>query len=245
MAFRYNTNKAASQTAVPLCIVGVNLNCPNGSRAAVWDQAGTYTFASSREKLNVVSSSGNDAAAGTGAKTITIYGLDSAFQEVVETISLNGLVTVTTSKFFYRINFVEVATAGAGAANAGNITITGATSGLTLGYILAGVNTSRAAILTVPLGQYWNLTGLSASIGRINATTAAADFELYTRETTEPAFRYRQIFTANRAGNPTSGLSDGNGGLFLPEGTDIYLSVLGNTASADVYANLNFLVSLD
>lgn len=66
------------------------------------------------------SSSANDAAAGTGARTISVTGVNTSFARFTETVTLNGQTSVAmaTSNILF-IDKITVATAGSGLVNAG------------------------------------------------------------------------------------------------------------------------------
>lgn len=71
--------------------------------------------------MSVSSTNANDTAAGTGARTVLITGLDENYNDVTESIILNGLTGVNTTKQFIRVFKVRVTTAGSGATAAGDI----------------------------------------------------------------------------------------------------------------------------
>ena len=78
------------------------------------------------QTLSVVSASANDASGGTGARTVEIQGLDSNWNLLTETVTMNGLTpVVTTQEHFLRVFRARVVTAGSLQSNAAQITITG------------------------------------------------------------------------------------------------------------------------
>jgi hypothetical protein len=118
----------------------------------VWEGAGLYPFLSAASILEVLSSSANDTAAGTGARTFTINGLDGNFNPVSEVVTLNGVTPVQTVKSYLRVNSFAIASAGSGNVNAGDVTlrVTGAGSTQAIARALYGF--SKSAIYTVPTG---------------------------------------------------------------------------------------------
>ena len=60
------------------------------SLTTIWSQGGIYSYLSAASTLYISSSSTDDTVAGTGARTVTVSGLDNNFDEKVETVSLNG-----------------------------------------------------------------------------------------------------------------------------------------------------------
>lgn len=76
------------------------------------------------EALEVVSSSANDAAAGTGARTVTIIYLNPSGAVLSETVTLNGTSAVATvATNIWRILDMWCASFGSGGTNAGTITL--------------------------------------------------------------------------------------------------------------------------
>jgi hypothetical protein len=133
-------------------------------------------------KLDIASSSTNDAAAGTGARTVRIVGLDGNYTPQVEDIALNGQTMITSAKSFLRVFGVEVLTAGSGGVNAGDVYFmktgtggtwtTGVPGTLTSGVskILVGWGSCMNGIFTTPVGSSWALSHLILS-SRAQAAT--------------------------------------------------------------------------
>jgi hypothetical protein len=107
--------------------------------------------------LKISSSSANDAAAGTGARTVFVNGLDANYNEISETVTLNGQTSVNTVNSYLRFHYMEVRTAGSGGTAAGTIyagvgTVTSGVPATIYGLITIGYNTSAASMWTVPAG---------------------------------------------------------------------------------------------
>ena len=99
---------------------GYNPNIGTGTET-VWAQGGLYVYPTSASTMYISSSSTADTAAGTGARTATVSGLDANFDQISETVSLNGQagVQLNGALNWYRVNRIVVNTAGSGGANAG------------------------------------------------------------------------------------------------------------------------------
>lgn len=91
------------------------------SRVTVWPYTGIIPFPSAALQLKVSSSSADDTAAGTGARTVFVGGLDANHNEISEIVTLNGQTPVLTTQSFLHINSAYVATAGSGLSAAGDI----------------------------------------------------------------------------------------------------------------------------
>ncbi len=145
----------------------------------------TWAFAAAT-LLEIASSNVNDTSAGTGARTIRIYGLDANYNYQTEDITLNGQTPVVSTKQFLRVWGAEVLTAGSGGVNAGNIHITDDAEAWTAGVpnttlywacmIPIGDNVSHSGFWTVPAGQRYRLEWLS-----IGNRAQVCTYKLYTR----------------------------------------------------------------
>lgn len=122
------------------------------------------------------SSSANDAAAGTGARTVTITYLTTAFVLKSETVTLNGATAVNTvgTDIAY-IESIAIGSCGSGLTNAGTISLFNATAGGggTLGSIATGDGQTNWAHHYVPAGVTCYLINVSGG-----ASLAAGRFFL-------------------------------------------------------------------
>jgi len=124
----------------------------------------TYTEQAANFTGSIASANANDAAAGTGARTVRIYWMNAAGSSVgTEDVTLNGTTgvnLVTTTKCF--IEKIEVLTAGSGGVAAGIISLyTGANkTGTVVGTIAAGDNNTFWAHHYVLSGKTANVTGM-------------------------------------------------------------------------------------
>ena len=91
------------------------------TRVTVWPYTGIIPFPATAIQMKVSSSDANDTAAGTGARTVYVEGLDANHREISETVTLNGQTAVLTTKSYLHINEAYVATAGSGNSAAGDI----------------------------------------------------------------------------------------------------------------------------
>lgn len=117
----------------------------------VWTVGGVYTWLQAPVNLEAISTSANDTIAGTGARIITVEGLDENWNAISEDIEMNGVsATLPTINGFIRINRVFVKEVGTYAGtivggNAGNIVLRTESGGATHAEILLEA--------TVPQGQ--------------------------------------------------------------------------------------------
>ena len=91
------------------------------SRVTVWPYTGIVPLPAVALQMKVSSSSANDTANGTGARTVYVAGLDANHNEIEEIVTLSGQTAVLTTQSFLHINNAYVATAGSGLSAAGDI----------------------------------------------------------------------------------------------------------------------------
>jgi len=103
-------------------VFGFNPDVDN-TQVSVWPLPSLITFPASAIQMTVSSTSANDTSAGTGARTIVVQGLDANYNEVTETVTMNGQTAVTMTASLLRVNYAYVATAGSGNSAAGDIYI--------------------------------------------------------------------------------------------------------------------------
>jgi len=121
----------------------------------IWSQGGLYSYLESASILKISSSNTNDTSAGTGARTVQLRGLDANYDEVTETVTLNGQTAVNTTNQFIRINRMQVLTVGSRGVNAGVIyagtgTVTAGVPANKYATISIGDNQTLMALWTVP-----------------------------------------------------------------------------------------------
>jgi hypothetical protein len=200
---------------------GRNIDIDTGAAEDIWGGGGSYTgFATLAETLSFVSTSAADASAGTGARTIRIIGLDANYNQIQETVTLNGLTPVTTTQSFLRAHTMATQTAGSGGVNAGTITVTqSVTTANVMLTMEVGTNQSYSSGYTVPAGYTAYLRTLTGAIRGASSATAFGD--IWTRAF-GGVFRARRPFV----------LSNGNtlqdqiyGGLVFTEKADLVLRI--------------------
>jgi hypothetical protein len=183
----------------------------------VWSGGGLYPWMSADTALEVLSSSANDTAAGTGARTVLIVGLNSSHAPISQTITLNGTTPVAIPTSLFRINSALIMSAGSGEVNNGDITIRVAGAGATRAVIQAGYGIARQSQYTVPAGYTLSVISL---LFCINRPSSARDATVATFVRNPQGF-YRMPLELSVDGNPYR--HDGNPGIILPEKTDFGL----------------------
>jgi hypothetical protein len=144
------------------------------SEESVWPDGGVVPHPTTASVLDIVSTSGNDDAAGTGARTVFIEGLDGDYNIVSETVILDGTNNVSTVEEYLYINKFYVATAGSGGANAGEITAK--LSSTLYDLIATGYNNRTTGHYCVPAGYTGYMVEGLFSSGQATGSTAVTGF---------------------------------------------------------------------
>jgi hypothetical protein len=143
----------------------------------IWAGGGAYPFASVAAASTIVSDSTDDAAAGTGARTVRVYGLDSNWEPVEETATLNGTSSVALSNSYLRVYRAKVLTAGTAETNVGTISVD--IDSVTSAVIPADKGQTLQAVFTSAANEMWELISLYVSV--TGKTTGVAEMALQMR----------------------------------------------------------------
>ncbi len=136
----------------------------------IWANGGLYPFITSPVFLEIVSSSANDTAAGTGARTIAIQGLDTNYNEITQVVTMNGVVPVAIGTSLVAVNAAVVLSAGTTESNEGLITIRDLGGGTTRSILPINGSQTRKAIYTVPAGYTLHITHFLTALNRTAGT---------------------------------------------------------------------------
>lgn len=221
---------------------GVNEDVDAGTED-IWDGGGTYTGhpTGSAEAINIVSGSANDAAAGTGARTLRVEGLDASGTYVEETFTLNGTTPVVSSSTWLRVVRAFILTAGSGGTNAGAITIK---HNVTTANVFAVIKASRGqamlAVFTVPAGRTARVTSWGGQVYGLSAT-AGGEGTLRLKIRPQGSGAWRVLRELNVPAVPTTKVRDiiDGEGLPIAANTDIKVEFISATADSKVLADLN------
>ena len=138
----------------------------------IWDVAEAYVYQAAALPIFISSNDANDQATGTGARTVSIFGLDANYDEINEEVTLLSTTAVTTTNSYLRVFRLQVNTAGTGEKNAGILyagasTVTAGVPADKYAAIIPGENQTLMSLWTVPAGK-------TAYIKRILTATAEA-----------------------------------------------------------------------
>lgn len=230
-------------------IVGKYGRNPDVDAAAdIWDGGGDFTGfpTSAAENFEVVSTSSDDASAGTGAREIRLYYYDDNYNVFDENgnflyvdVSLNGLTAVDSGVSGMRLWRAKVISSGAGQANAGDITIRWATTeSVVFSVIRAGFSQTEIACFTIPSGYKGYLKRYTAFMLDNNANRS--EIAVKVRDFGSNTFRIVHPFVARTDYNPPQDLY---GGESLDEKTDLVFRCL-SIDNINGVIGVNFAVHL-
>lgn len=223
--FKYGFNAAVGTTA-----------------ETIWLQGAAYNWIPTAAAMKVSSASANDTAAGTGARTIRVEGLDANFDVLTEDVTMDGQTQVTTTGVFYRVHRAYVLTAGSVNTNDGIIYVYTGTettgtpdvAGTVYTTIGAGEGQTLQAIYTIPAGYTGYMTQIEAgSKDGTNATTIT----LRTR-VNGGAFRTQQKFIVFKS---TSQLYH-DIPITIAEKTDVEVQGDAAASTTDVAASFDLIL---
>lgn len=200
--------------------LGLNPDIDAASIAApadIWTGGGVYPWMTGATSLEAVSDNVADASAGTGARTIRVNGLNTAFEEIAETVTMNGTTPVALVNQYYRINSVLTMLVGSGGVNAGAITIRNVGAGVARAIVPAGYGITKQSQFTVPAGYTLQVTSLLFSI---NQPTSQRD-AVITTYVKNDGQSYRLPLEVSVDGQPYR--HDGLPGISVPEKADFGL----------------------
>jgi len=156
------------------------VTAPGGGAAyvPVWGVGTAYPYPAAATLLDLSSDSASDTPTGpgTGAHSVYVEGLDANYVEQTETVALNGVGVVTTTKAYIRLRKIQVNACGTALSNVGVITAVNSGGANVLARITAGEGHSNQCIVTVPAGKTMLMLDPSITFG------ATASVRLRVRE---------------------------------------------------------------
>jgi len=208
---------------------GRNANVKSSGYETIWDGSNLYPWPTAAETLDVASDDNDDTSAGTGARTVEIQGLDSNWNLLSETVTMNGGTDVTTTNSFLRVFRARVVTAGSTGTNEGTITMTGSTSSNVLAQIsedTSGFGQTLMACYTIPAGKTGYLISLIFDSGKDNEHS----FRLLARDNTvtDAAWNTKEFSTARGGFNQFRKHAINK----FTEKTDLDLQAIASSSSA-------------
>ena len=187
----------------------------------IWSYGGTFNFITTPAALEAVSTSTSDAAAGVGMRTFSISGLDSNYNVVTETVTLNGTTPVALSNQFFRFNLLRNVTSGTTGLNVGDITIRDVSGGTVRAHIPAGYGISRQALFTVPTGRTMQVHSMLGTTAKNNGGV----LRYWTRALMQRASNGSMVAPLEIGFDDVPYRHDGIPGIVVNEKTDFWMRV--------------------
>ena len=170
--------------AVAQTVFGNVVDVAAATSMLAWQLQIPYVFQTSAVALELVSDSVQDAAAGTGARSIIVITLDADYNEVITPVVPNGTTPVPlpgTHLHFNQAIINPAVAPGSTFTNVGNITIRTVVGAVAQGYIAAGAGVSRQALFTVPKGKEFAIQNFFFNHAVIGVTTGGVRFKPFVR----------------------------------------------------------------
>jgi hypothetical protein len=236
----YSSNRGTLEghnPAASTSFVGLNEYNQN----IIWD-----SILAAAAQVDVTSSSTNDAAAGTGARTVELIGVDANYLVISETLTLNGQTIVTSALSYLRLTEINVLTTGSGRVNAGDLHAvkTGTGGSYTTGVpgtltsalvkVPAGYNRSFSSVFIIPATKVAGKI-VSASFG---SGAQGATFKIFTRDLTDATAPLVEAFSQPIGANSAYAPKFFDNIANFPAKTQVELKVIGWAASANAFAKV-------
>jgi hypothetical protein len=244
-AFPFNKGiKNSPASCVPVTLHGQAAGVT--SEVDLWPQNANRTFPTSAFTLAVSSGSTDDVkTSGTGAWTVEVDVLDTAYAAHTITLNLNGRTKVSDTLYvagLLRVNDIRVTDVGTGLKNAGVIYAYDASDTVTngvpqtatkiFGMISVGDNIARGAFYTVPAGCEMQIDKIR---GGFNETSVASRSGIMVLRQHRLVGTKRIAFDMPIAGQITNSTGaiqiDLTNRLVVPEKTDITIRATASAAS--------------
>jgi hypothetical protein len=187
---RYTLDEAVArgliQGAEPFSGFGERTTAGAETNFVVWPNGAFSIPAKGGVQMSIVSTSADDAAAGTGVRSVEVHYLDGRFEPQIEIVTLNGVTPVTTTAT--DISFIQcmhIDDVGSGLKAAGNISATH--GGVTYSYIQTGAVRCSSSARMVPRGKRLFITG---AVGSSISGTAVARTQMYLTASTIGAHQF-------------------------------------------------------
>lgn len=149
---------------------GQNTDIDIAAEEDVWSVGGTFVVFPDDSLIEVICDSTQDDTSGVGALTVEVFGIDSSWARVSETIGVGGQDSVALVNQFLMIYRARVITVGTNLVNFGRIIFRTQVGETIIADIPLGYGQTLMAIAPVPAGYTGYITGWQISNG-----TAAAD----------------------------------------------------------------------
>jgi len=221
---------------------GRNEGVPNGSWEVVNLLGSTWPILTAATTVRVKAGAATDAAGLTGAREITVQGIDSNLAEISEAVATAGAsASSATSASFWRVHRAWVSSAGNTAHNVAAVTIENSAGGTDLIQIAAEEGQTQFAAWSVPTGKTAYLLSLTAQVD----SNKTANIRLFNRaglndwSGAQASQRLKLFFDGVEGGLSFQPRSPGSA---IPALSDIWVEAFGDGAVSEVSVDFELLV---
>jgi len=207
----------------------------------VWEGSAVYDYLSAEEAFKIKSDSVEDdtdkgaAVAGTGAFTVQVSCVNQAWEETIQTVTMNGTALVTLSTADCMIAYrMEVKTAGTGGYNVGTLTLYQNDGATAQCHVTPGNNQSLIAHMPVFAGHTMRVNYMLLS----EVSNKITEIGVFVRATPTGLFALKQFFTVSN--NPISRPADVPN--ILPEKSIIAVRARSTATGANVAVNFDAIM---
>ena len=204
----------------------------------LWAGGGTWVGPTQARIHDIVSGSAADAAAGTGARTIRVFGLDANYALQQEDVTFNGTTNVPTVNSYTMIYRMTVLTAGSGGTNAGAITATAQTDATVTAQIIIGAGQTQLGVYQIPAGYTGYILRYGGSTD--GGGTTKVDIGLFCKPF-GGAFNLKHNFTLRATGTSAYAI-DLRFGVPVTEKTIVKLRATADANNNDVSGSFSILL---
>ena len=205
--------------------------------------SGVYRTPTSAVALELVSDSVNDAAAGSGARTVEVIGLGSDWAEQSETVTMNGTSAVALSNSFTRVYRMRVLTSGTYAtqsagSHSSTITLRESGAGQTWATISNidgfGLGQSLIGAISIPAGKRALITGKNIFVDSSKTTTVLFFYREGIDQVSAPYSPMKVLQSLDSQAAGVSTLDDALPMITGPADLGVLAKVSTGTSSVDV-----------
>lgn len=217
---------------------GINPDVDSSAEEDVWSGGGNYPWRTTQSLPSVVSTSTDDiASTGTGARTIKIWGLNSSWVEVNDTITMDGTTPSIASVAMMFLDRTEILTTGAGETNAGDISVS--IGGTDHAKMVTGNGEAHAAVYQIPAGKTGYLIAWSGSLYK--AVSGSVEFRLMTAED-GVGWRVRNIMELTQTGAGIAHIDTHDSLIVLPAKTRIKVRAKSSADNMGVVSSFSIIL---
>jgi hypothetical protein len=216
-----------------------NASLAQNVRETIWSNGGLWVKPTVAQVHEVVSTSANDTALGTGARKVTVQGLDADNLLIQEVVTMNGTTPVSTTKEYSHLFRAFISETDGLKVNDGDINITAVVDATAQNQIPAQQGQSVHGPYTVPAGFTAYLNYFAWSIGA--KFSANIDFDVFIEDLN--GLR-RRVHTSAGKSNGTSAFAFGplERPFVIPSGYTIEPMATSDTNNA--LANLVYYMDI-